>query len=255
MNRMATIMLWDLMQGMKNRFLQVFALACIMGGTALLAASPGPETLPLILIQAILFFGSLLALLVGWSSGQQAREQGAFLFAQPIGAAELIAGKLLGAGAWCLALLLLFMGPSLIRAAMPGTLVALGGLALGFLLVCVQAGLLIGLLTSPVSGLLAAMLTWVIAVAGWELGLLMLAQTDWIAQSPGLFVGLLLANPAGAFRMGAMIGLETVPFDAAELETGRFVFQYIKTAVLVLFTVWTILLFCIASWRTARQEF
>lgn len=255
MSRLLTVLRWDLAQGLQNRFLQVFVLACVMGGTALLSAAPGPETLPLVLIQAILFFGSLLALLVGWSSGQQAREQGAFLFAQPIGAAEMVAGKLLGTGAWCLVLLLLFMGPSLLRAEMPGTLLALGGLSLGFLMVCVQAGLLIGLLVSPVSGLLAALLAWVVAVAGWELGLLILAQSEWVARSPGLFVGLLLVNPAGAFRIGAMLGLETVPFRADELETGRFVFSHIKFVVMSLFAFWTTLLFWVASRRAARQEF
>ncbi len=255
MSRLMTVLRWDLSQGLQNRFLQVFVLACVMGGSALLSASPGPETLPLVLIQAILFFGSLLALLVGWSSGQQAREQGAFLFSLPIGAAEMVAGKLLGTGAWCLALLLLFMGPSLIQAEMPGTLLALGGLALGFLMVCVLAGLLIGLLVSPVSGLLAALLAWVAAVAGWELALLILAQSEWIAQSPGLFVGLLLANPASAFRIGAMLGLDTVPFSADELETGQFVFRHVKSVVMALFAAWTALLFVIASRRAARQEF
>src|SRR5690606_26900822 len=109
LRRIATVYLWDLTQGLQNRFLQVFALFCVMGGSALLAASPGRETLPLILIQTILFFGSLFGCLVGWGSGQQARAQGAFFFAQPIGTGELIAGKLLGTGSWFLLILLLFI--------------------------------------------------------------------------------------------------------------------------------------------------
>lgn len=255
MNRMLTICHWDMMQGLRNRFLQVFALACLLGGSALLAASPGPETLPLVLIQAILFFGFLFAILVGWGSGQQARAQGAFLFAQPFYPAELIAGKLLGTGSWCLLLLLLFMGPAAVRAGIPQTLLMLSVLAWGFLLVGVLAGILIGVSAAPVSGLLAALLAWAVAVVGWELGLLILSETAWIARTPSVFVMLLLANPAGAFRVGTMVGLDTVPFDATELETGRFVFEHIVSVTAGVFALWLALLFGIATWRVGRETF
>jgi hypothetical protein len=255
MHRFAAIYHWDLMQGLRNRFLQVFALVCAMGGTALLAAAPGPETLPLILIQTILFFGSLLAFLVGWSSGQQARMQGAFLFAQPLGAFEMVGGKLLGTGTWCAALLLLFLAPSLVRAQMPDTLLVLGILSMGYLLVCLLGGLLIGLTVSPISGLLLVLLIWVEVVAGWELGLLMLTQLTEIDRCPGAFIALLLSNPAGTFRVGSMIGLKTVPFDASELETGRFVFQHMKAVSIGIFALWSFLFFILAGWRTSRQEF
>lgn len=255
MSRITTLYLWDLTQGLQNRFLQVFALVCIMGGSALLAAAPGRETLPLILIQTILFFGSLFACLVGWGSGQQAREQGAFLFAQPIGAGELILGKLLGTGSWFLLILLLFMGPVALRAGMPGTLAALGMLSLGFLLVCVLAGLLIGLLARPVSGLLAVLLVWAVAVAGWELALLVISEMAWIQRMPGVFVTLLLVNPAGAFRVSALLGLQAVPFDADELETGRLVFQNIRLIAAAIFVLWLAVLFIVTRWRLGRQEY
>lgn len=255
MNRTMIICHWDMMQGLRNRFLQVFALACLLGGTALLTASPGPETLLLILIQAILFFGLLFAILVGWGSGQQARAQGAFLFAQPFRPSELVLGKLLGTGSWCLLLLLLFMGPAALRAGMPGTLVMLTALAWGFLLVGVLAGILIGVSAAPVSGLLAALLAWAVAVVGWELGLLVLSEFSWVARTPSVFVTLLLANPAGAFRIGAMIGLDTVPFDAAELETGRYVFEHIVPVTVGIFAIWLTMLFGIAAWRVGRETF
>lgn len=254
MTRLAAVYHWDLMQGINNRFLQVFAVACVMGGTALLAASPGHETLPLVLIQAILFFGSLFAMLIGWGSGQQARAQGAFLMAQPIGAAELVTGKLLGTVTWCLLLLLLFMGPAAVRVAMADTMLALGALAMGLLIVCVLSGLLIGLLAAPVSGLLAVLMLWAVGVAGWELGLLVLSEAAWMQQMPGLFVTLLLANPAGAFRVGAMVGLDAVPFDAAELETGRWVFEHIMLVAAGVFTAWLGVLFTATVWGLGRRQ-
>ncbi|MCC7348957.1 MAG: hypothetical protein IT446_00175 [Phycisphaerales bacterium] len=254
MSRITTIFLWDLMQGLQNRFLRFFALACVMGGTALLAASPGRETLPLVLIQAILFFGSLSGCLIGWSSGQQVRMQGAFFFSQPLGAGELLLGKLLGTGAWCLTLLLLLIGPATVRVGMPQTMMALGFLSVGFLMVCVLVGLVLGLLVAPVSGLMAVLLAWAMAVAGWELGLLVLSEMTWIEQSPGLFITLLLINPAGVYRVGALLGLDAIPFDASELETGQMVFQNIKLVATGIFVFWLVILFLVGYWRLGRQE-
>ncbi len=255
MSRLAAVYLWDLMLGLRNRFVQVFALASVMGGSALLAAAPGRETLPLVLIQALLFFGSLFAFLIGWGSGQQARNQGAFLFAQPIGTTELVGGKLLGTGSWCLVLLGLFIGPAAMHAGMLDTMLPLAGLAIGFLFVCMLGGLVIGLAAAPISGLLAVLLAWAVSVAGWELGLLVLSEAAWIEHVPWLFVTLLLVNPAGAFRIGAMIGLEAVPFDADELEAGRWVFEHIWLVATGIFTLWVMALFTGMTAWISREEF
>ena len=254
-HRFLTVFEWDLMLGLRNRLMQVFAFASVVGGSAMLVASPGPEALPLVMIQALLFFGSLLAFLVGWGSGQQARDQGAFLFAQPIGSAELVAGKLLGTGAWGVVLMALFIGPAIVQAGMAENLVPLIGLPLGFLLVCMLAGLGIGMLAAPVSGLLAVLLAWAMSVAGWELGLLVLSQAAWIELVPSLFVTLLLINPAGAYRIGAMIGLESVPFDTDGLETGRWVFEHISLVAIAVFVVWTVLLFVVIVRQLDRREY
>lgn len=255
MNRLITVFEWDLMQGLRNRFMQVFAFASIVGGSALLVAAPARETLPLVIIQAILFFGSLFAFLVGWGSGQQARDQGAFLSAQPVGSAERVIGKLLGTGAWGLVLLILFIGPAIVRAGMFENFLPLIGLPIGFLTVCMLGGLGIGLLAAPISGLLAVMLVWAMSVAGWELGLLVLGQTPWIEHAAWLFVALLLINPAGSFRIGAMIGLESVPFDTDGLETGRWVFEHISLVALAVFAIWIIVLFAVIVRQLDRQEF
>lgn len=255
MSRLLTIFRWDLMAALRNRFMQAFAFACVVGGSALLFAAPGRETLPLVLIQALLFFGSLFAFLIGWGSGQQARQQGAFLFAQPIGTSELVAGKLLGTGSWGIILLALFMGPAVLRSGMVETMLPLIVLAIGFLSVCLLAGLGIGLLATPVSGLLAVLLAWAMSVAGWELGLLVLSEAAWIEATPWLFVTLLLVNPAGAFRVGSMIGLESVPFDTEGLETGRWVFEHITLVALALFAIWAVMLFATIARGIDRQEF
>ena len=255
MSRLFTVMEWDLMLGLRNRFMQVFAFAGIVGGVTLLAASPGPETLPLIMIQAILFFGSLFAFLIGWGSGQQARDQGAFLAAQPIGNAELVAGKVIGTGLWGIVLMILFLAPAVFQAGLAESILPLVGLPIGFLLVCMLGGMGIGLLAAPVTGLLAVLLAWGMIVAGWELGLLVLSQASWIESAAWLFVVLLLINPAGSYRIGAMIDLESVPFDTQGVETGRWVFEHISLVAMAVFAAWTVLLFVIITRRLDRQEY
>lgn len=255
MRRLVAVCLWDLTLAVRNRFLQALGLVAVMGGTVLLSAAPGPETLSMVLIQALLFFGSLLAFLVGWGSGQRAREEGAFLFAQPISAGELVVGKTLGTGSWCLLLLLLFMGPAILRAGVPGTLLALGALTIGYTLVCLIVGLFIGLVAPAVSGLLAVLLAWVVVVAGWELGLLVLSDAGWIEHVPWLFVTLLLINPAGMYRIGALVGLDSVPFDTSELETGRIFFEHIWGTAAVVFSIWIVGLLTLTIWRVGREEF
>lgn len=255
MHRFAAIYYWDLLQGIRNRFLQVFTLFCAMGGVALLAASPGPETVPIILIDSVLFFASLLAIMVGWSSGQQTRSQGAFLFAQPIGALELVVAKLLGTGTWCILLLLIFLSPLLSHLESINTLLPFIYLTAGYLLVCLLIGLLIGLTSSSVSGLLAALTVWVVMIFGWELGLMLLAQLTEITQYPALFVTLLLTNPAGVFRVGSLVGMETFRFDASELGTSIFVFHHVKLVSVGIFAIWSALIFILTGWRVSRQEF
>ncbi|MFW6067554.1 MAG: hypothetical protein ACOC97_04390 [Myxococcota bacterium] len=254
MSRLLAVMAWDVQQGLQTPFIRVFAILCLGGGAALVAAAPGREVLPMLLIQVILLLGSLFAVLIGWSSGQQSRMQGAFLFAQPLTAMELLGGQLLGTGAWCLVLLLLFMGPATLRAGMPETLGGLAALGAGLVAVYVLAGLVIGVSTRPVSGLLAALLTWVTSVVGWELGLLFLTQMGVLAGAPEVFLGLLLLNPAGSFRIAAMVGLEAVPFDAEELEAGSFVFEHIGAVAGAVLVGWLILLLGVGRLAVRRQE-
>jgi len=253
--RVATIFMWELRQGLANWFLRVFALACVAGGSALLAAAPGRDVLPMVLIQVILFFGSLFAMLVGWASGQQARREGAFLFAQPVTVSERLTGQLGGASTWCAALLLLFMTPAAVRAGMPATLLELGALSLGLMVVCVLGGLVLGLSVTPVSGLLAVLLAWAMAVAGWEVGLLLLSDAVWVQQTPAVFIALLLVNPAGAFRIAALVGLDAVPFDASELETGRWVFEHIGFVATGVFVAWVAALWAVGVGLVGRAEF
>lgn len=255
MRRLRAVFRWDLLLGLHNRFVQIFALACLLGGLGIVALAAGQQMLPLALMQALLFFGSLISALIGWGSGQRARAQAGFLFAQPLSPLDITVGKLGGTGVWCILLLLLFLLPAAVAGGMPGNVALLAMLSVGFLLVYVLAGLLIGMIAAPVSGLLAVLLAWGVSVAGWELGLLLLSDAAWLQQSPGVFVALLLINPAGAFRISTLIGLDSVPFDAAEVESGRVIFENIVPFTMGIFALWLAVLTAAAVWRVRRMEF
>lgn len=255
MSRASAVALWDLQLGLQNRLLHVLAVAGAVTGIALWALAPGPDPVPMLLLQVLLFFGSLFAVLVGWASGQQARHQGALLFAQPLRARELVAGKLAAMAVWCLALLVLVTGPAAVGFQLHGPILSLASLAFGLLLAAAAAGLLIGLAAEPVAGLLVALLAWAIAVAGWEVGLVFLTDIPLVDQLPGIFVALLLVNPVGAFRVAAMILLETVPFDTDGLGVWGGVFAHIGVAAAVVFVVWVVALLVVAAQTVRRQEF
>lgn len=254
-SRAWAVALWDLQLGLQNRLLHVLAAVGLAAGLALLALAPDPDPVPMLLLQVLLFFGSLFALLMGWTSGQQARDQGAFLFAQPVRGRELVLGKLLAMAAWCVCVLVLVTGPVAVGYGLLAPLISLATLAFGLLLVAAAAGLVIGIAARPAPGLLGALGAWVVAVAGWEVGLIFLADFPGIADVPAVFVGLLLLNPAGAFRVAAMVGLEAVPFDTDGLGLWGGVFDSIGAVAAGLFGLWLVALVVGGAWVVRRQEF
>lgn len=254
MTRVRAVLLWDLGRALGNRLLWVSAAAALGGGALISLVAPGPEAVPVTAILALLFFGTLFSILIGWASGQQTRDLGPFLFAQPVSAGELLMGKLAGTGLWSLALLVLFLGPAVILGSDPATLVGLGALAAGILLVFVLAGLVVGLAAGTVSGLLGVLLLWGMSVVGWEAGLALLSGAGWLPGAPALFLALLLSNPAGAFRVGALVGLEGVPFDVEQVDQWSWLFAHLETVATAVFLLWLIVLFRVGVGAIRRQE-
>lgn len=254
MSRIRAVLLWDLGRGLGNRLFRVAAAAALGGGTLLLLVAPGPEAVPVTALLALLFFGTLLSILIGWASGQRTRDLGPFLFAQPVSPGELLAGKLAGTGLWSLALLVLFLIPSIVFGGDPVTLVAVGALAAGVLLVFVLAGLVIGLAAGPVSGLLSVLLLWGASVVGWEAALAVFAGAGWLSGAPALFIAALLANPAGAFRVGALVGIDGVPFDVEGIDAWGWLFGQIELVAASIFLLWLIVLFRVGVVTLRRQE-
>lgn len=255
MSRAWAVALWDLQLGLQNRLLHVLAAAGLAAGFALWALAPDPDPVAMLLLQVLLFFGSLFALLMGWASGQQARGQGAFLFAQPVRGWELVLGKLLAVAVWCAGLLVLVTGPVAVGFGLLAPVASLAALAFGLLLVAAAAGLVIGIAARAAPGLLGALGAWAVAVAGWEVGLIFLADVPGIADVPAVFVGLLLLNPVGAFRVAAMVGLEAVPFDTEGLGVWGGVFDSIGAVAAGLFALWLLGLVLGGAWTVRRQEF
>lgn len=246
-----SVFLWDLQVGLRNRLLRAFGLATLLGGALLPLVVPGAEALPSVLVLVTLFFGPLFAVLVGWASGQQARAQGPLLFAQPVRPSGVVLGKWAAAGVWCAGLVLLGVAPGAARFGAFDTLVPLAALAVGLVLVFALAGLTVGLVAEPVAGLLAVLFVWGLAIAGWEIGLAWIADAGWLTGLPELFVVLVLANPAGAFRVGALVGLEIVP-----LELGGFggPLRHSVAVAAWVFVAWAAGLYALAVRMLGRQE-
>jgi len=246
---------WELRQSGRSRLLQGWTGIVVLGSGGLLAAfTEGPALLTALLL-AILFFGSLAAFLFGWARGGEARDQGALLFAQPIGPGTLLAGKLLGAGVGCGGLLVVVLAPAALQGVEGGALALLWILGLAYLLIFALGGVLIGLMAERASGLLGGLLAWGGSVVGWEMGLALLTGWSPVAQVPGLFLILLLANPAGAFRVGSTVGLDVVPVEIEGLEAWGWLLGNAELAALAISGAWIAALLAFGVWAVGRLEF
>src|SRR5215831_16660744 len=67
-----------------NRYFQIFALLCVLGGGGTIVFSEETNSIAFLLLQIALYFVSLFALLTGVSSAQAERDEWQILFAQPV---------------------------------------------------------------------------------------------------------------------------------------------------------------------------
>lgn len=166
------------------------------------------------LVNALLLFVPLLALHAGSAAMLVDRERGslAYLLAQPVTRTDLFLGKALGAfAALLLSLGLAFavLATGLLLAGATGIalLATLLLQALLYAAACLALGLMIGSLANTQSTATG------LAITLW-LGLVLLGDAAFLLStlaldpSPGALLGILLANPAQSFRVGAMRSLQ-----------------------------------------------
>lgn len=214
------------------------------------------------LVNALLFFVPLLALSAGAASQLVDRERGslAYLMAQPITRADLFWGKTLGA---LTALLSVLLGAFIITivvitasgGADAGPMLALLGYATLYAITCLAIGIAVGSLAKTQAAATGVTITlWLAFAFLGDAAFLLTALA--LHPTSGTLLSILLANPAQAYRLGAMHGMQGDLSDIGPLgafadhELGAF--AAILPAVVLL--TWTLAAGALAYATTMRRR-
>ncbi|MDW8326070.1 MAG: ABC transporter permease [Anaerolineales bacterium] len=225
----------ELREALRNKWLAFYALSFAALAFALSSASlaasgyaglGGFGRTAASLVNALLLFTPLLGLSVGATALAGDRERGTLLYllAQPVNRAEVFFGKALGAALAVAAALGVGFGlAGLALGARAGgdasAFAALAGYTLLLALVSLGLGFLISALTRKAATALgAALIAWLVLVFFSDLGVV--GATLTLRPTPATLLGMLVANPLQAFKLGAIYSLR------ATLDTLGAVGQY-----------------------------
>jgi Cu-processing system permease protein len=231
----------ELVLALRSRWTQIFALvfgvlaACVAGAGYVLSGGHGVQDFArtaVSLVQLVLLLVPLMALLIGVLSLAPERGAAEIVFSQPVGRGTILVGKLLGLfQALAAAQAIGFGAAGLLVHGRSGS----EGLA-GFLLLVgaslVTTGVFLGIAAFLAAGavgrrrtraLALALVVWFVAVALVDLLALGLATVLPSGRASRVIMVASLANPVGAVRTGALLGIEgTAAFGAASLALLRF---------------------------------
>ncbi len=197
-----------------NRYFQVFALLCLLGGVGTILLSEEANSIAFLLLQVALYFVSLFALLAGVSSAQAEREEWQLLFAQPVRRGAYVIGKFVAYLAIFAGLLLLLFAPG--ACAGSGHCLILYWRTLFLAAVFLAFGLAAGFVAHDrAQALILGVSTWLILLCGTDLIALFAARWSNIQRFPDVWVSFLMLNPLDAFRIQALFALEQIPAEAA----------------------------------------
>jgi ABC-type transport system involved in multi-copper enzyme maturation permease subunit len=197
-----------------NRYFQVFAGLCLLGGIGSILLSEEPSGIAFLLLQVALYFVSLFALLAGVSSAQAEREEWQLLFAQPVGRAVYVVGKFSSYLAIFAGLLLLLFAPGAFTGAEHCLILYSRTLLLAA--VFLALGLAAGFVARDrAQALILGVAIWLVLLCGMDLIALFAARWSNIQKFPDLWVSFLMLNPLDAFRIQALFALEQIPAEAA----------------------------------------
>jgi Cu-processing system permease protein len=219
-----TIAMRELREAMRNKWLLIYtagfaALAFALSNASLASAGysglGGFGRTAASLVNALLFFVPLLGLSVGAGVLAGDRERGTLLnlLAQPVSRGEIFLGKLLGSALAVSAAMLVGFGLAALALASTGSgdpraYLALVGYSILLALAALGLGFLISSLTRKSSTAMgAALLLWLGLVLFADLALI--SATLALRPSPSVLLGMLLANPLQAFKLGAIYSLHS----------------------------------------------
>ncbi len=239
-----------------NRFLHAhLALVAVAGLLPLL--TPGEALVrgaTWWLMHAVLYAVSLSALLLGLSSAHAEADEREWILVQPAGVGPWLAGKAAMLVALVTAAAGLLVLPTWLAGGGSTGLALMAGSAAAVSAVFVLLGLAVGCwVKDGVTGLIAAVAAWFALLYGTDLLLLGFAGAPWVQANPDVFVGVLMANPLDAFRVGVLFAVERAAFSG--LAAGPLAGWWHAHPALwlaLLCATWTLALGAIA-WRGARR--
>ena len=225
-----------------NRFLHVhLALAAGAGLLPLFTPDATTSAAPLWVLHAVLYCLSLSALLLGLSSAHGEADEFPLLFAQPAPRWAWLMGKVAALSIVLATAALLLIVPASLIGGLTASLAGLAAAAGGVTLAMAALGIGVGFwVRDPVRGLLTGLGLWFTLLFGADLSLLAISGAPWIQARPGLWVGILMANPLDALRITVLFSVEQAAF--AGLDAGGLVRWWIAHAwiwLAVVVALWT----------------
>lgn len=199
-----------------NRYFQVFATLALLGGLSAATFAEGAEASAFFILQIVLYFVSLFALLVGVTAARAESEEWPQLFSQPVPRFAFVAGKFCAFWAIFAAVLLPLFVPALCIGAAPRQIAPLYAQSLGLAACFGSLGLGAGFAARDrVQGLVFGVGAWLTLLFGIDLIALFAAHWPAFQKLPGLWVAGLMLNPLDAFRIDALFSMEQIPAEAA----------------------------------------
>jgi len=265
----------ELLLAVRSRWTQVFAAVFavlalgVSGSGYILSGGRGFQDFARTsasLVQLVVLVVPLAALLMGVLSLAPERGTAELLFAQPISRREILIGKLLGLfAALALAECVGFGLAGLVVFSSSGeeggagyALLVLGALALTAAFLAIAALIAAGAVgRKRVRALAVALVVWFVAVILLDLTALGVASLLPSTAASRLLIVSVVANPAGAVRTGALLGIEgTAAFGSASLALLRFTGGPARAAALLALSMlaWVVLPTAAAARRLSRVD-
>lgn len=238
-----------------GRFIHVFWILALVGGLLPLGEDDDGGGV-MALLPFCIYFLPLFALLAGVGSAQNETEESEILLAQPLGAMSRVLGKFLAlwlvAGSAALPLVL----PLALRGGDLQELAFLGGHAAAVAGIFAALGLAVGFSTADrTRAYLGGLCLWLVLLAGFDLIALAAARNGFAEESPQLWISLLMASPLDALRIGALLRLGQIPFDAAAVPpVGKWWLVNPATWFAALSFCWLAVSLGWAAWRLEKRR-
>lgn len=246
----------EFLGALMNRYFQVFATLSLLGGLSAAAFAEGAEASAFFILQIVLYFVSLFAVLVGVTAARAESEEWPLLLSQPVPRFAFVAGKFCALWAIFAAVLLPLFVPALCIGAGARQIAVLYAQSVGLAACFGSLGLAAGFAARDrVQGLVFGVSGWLLLLFGVDLIALFAAQWPAVQRLPGLWVASLMLNPLDAFRIDALFSMEQIPAEAAS--KGGLAHWWIAHTgwwFVLLCSGWTLILLSFAGRRLSRWE-